>query len=98
MDPGRADEAVVADDEGVAAARLEKLRFTLHLLRLSLVGRRAEALDGEEPAGGAVASLDHGAEAAFAEVARLLELLRAADGEALPAASGHREQKISGGV
>jgi hypothetical protein len=97
--PGRADEAVVADHERVAAARLQ--RSPLHAPPPPIVpgsGReRRDTLDGDELASGAAARLGDGAVAARAEGARLLVILRVADGHALPVADRHREQKSCGG-
>ncbi|TVU31862.1 hypothetical protein EJB05_23564, partial [Eragrostis curvula] len=84
-----AGEAVVADDEGEALARVQELRLALHLrLRLLLahapaVVGIADALDGHGLAGNAVARLDDDAEAAGAEEPRLLVVMGEGDADAL---------------
>jgi hypothetical protein len=62
------------------------------------VAGSADALDGDELAGGAAARLGDGAVAARAEGARLLVILRVADGHALPVADRHRSSWNLGGV
>jgi hypothetical protein len=90
-----ADDAVEADDERVGGL-LEEARLPQR--RPGAAVGRAEALDGDDPAGVAVPRLDDRTEGTLAEAAGgLLVLLRAADGDAPPLEAGRSRGGVAAG-